>query len=138
MIDRLCRLLQDEKLRYLVVGGWNTAFGCALYAALYALLATRVHYLALAVASHLLSVLNAWLCYRNFVFKSKGEPLAEYLRFNLSMLAVLLFQVGTLWVLVHFMGLHPVASQIAILVMTVILSYAIHSHFSFQKNRTGN
>lgn len=131
-------LLRDEKIRYVIAGVWNTFVGCALFATLYFLLADKIHYLAVAVISHLLSVLNAWLTYRRLVFKSRAAWFPEYFRFNLSSLFVLLFQVCTLWMSVDILGMRPVLSQVCIVVLTVILGYLIHANFSFLKSSVKN
>jgi putative flippase GtrA len=134
----LYRYLQDEKVRFVLAGGWNTVVGCVVFAVLHFLLAEKIHYLVIAVLSHLISVFNAWFTHRTFVFKSSAEMLPEYLRFNLSMLLTLLFQVGALWLAVGILGLHPILSQTCIVVLAAALSYVIHSNFSFQKNRVEN
>lgn len=125
-------MLSDEKLRYLAVGGWNTLAGCAIFALFYFLLADRMHYLAIAVLSHVVAVGNAWISYRRLVFRSRAPLLPEYLRFNVSSLTVLAANIALLWLLVDAAGLHPITSQVFAVVFTVIAGYLIHKRFSFR------
>lgn len=126
------RIFLSRRFRYLAAGGWNTLFGCALFAALYTALAGVMHYLAIAVVSHLIAVCQAWLIYRRLVFYSSEPWLQEYLRFNLSSLLVLGFQVAGLWTAVELLGFRPIISQAILVIMAVIFSYLIHANFSFR------
>src|SRR5437899_2935742 len=68
--------------RYLMVGIWNTLFGYALYAGLTAVLTPQIPH-AFIVASVLGSLLNinvAFLGYKWFIFKTKGNYLREWAR----------------------------------------------------------
>jgi putative flippase GtrA len=69
-------------LRYLLVGGWNTLFAYGAYAGLTALLMPRLRFgyiIAQGVAA-LLNITVAYLGYKFFVFKTKGNYLREWLR----------------------------------------------------------
>lgn len=125
-------VLQNERVRFLLVGGWNTCFGTAMFATLYFLLSGPLHYLAILVLSHMLSTINNWIMYRRLVFASRSDRLAEFLRFNVSSLIVLAFNFAGLWLLVEIFAFHPIVSQIMLLVATVSLSYLIHAGYSFR------
>ncbi len=68
--------------RYLVVGIWNTLFGYGCFVALTALLARVIpySYLAASLLGNLLSITVAFLGYKRFVFKTKGNYLREWAR----------------------------------------------------------
>ena len=61
-----------EQVLYLVVGGWNTVFGYAVWALMQFLLGGFLHYLVIVVLSWPIAVLNAYLGYRYIVFRSRG------------------------------------------------------------------
>ena len=73
-----------QVVRYLVVGAWNTLFGYGMYALLNFLLAPLLNeYLAAMAASVLANVIAisvAFLGYKLWVFRTKGNFLREYLR----------------------------------------------------------
>lgn len=70
-----------QLLRYAVVGVWNTLFGYAVFALFEFLLSRRYPtygYLMAGALSSVLSVSVAFLGYKWFVFKSKGNYLREW------------------------------------------------------------
>lgn len=72
-----------QVLRFLAVGLWNTAFGYASFALLTLLLATRhprFGYLAAAALSSVMNISIAFLGYKWFVFKTRGNYVREWLR----------------------------------------------------------
>jgi len=122
----------QTQLRFLVVGGWNTVFGYGLFAGLY-YAASRIglHYMAAAVLSNLIAVANAYFCYKWFVFKTQGNYLREFLRFNLAYAGIFAFNLAALPLLVNAASLSPLMAQAIVLVASVALSYLMHSRFSF-------
>ena len=121
----------EQKLRYLAVGGWNTLFGYLLFVALYARLGGRINYIAILVVSYVISISNAYLCYKFLVFKTRGNYLREYLRFYLVYGLAFLINLALLPLLVEVLKLNPVVSQGAIVFFTVVISYMAHKNFSF-------
>lgn len=83
---RFCRRRREQVL-YLVVGGWNTLFGYAEWALMEYLLHDYLHYIAILVLSWPLAVLNAYVCYRHFVFRSKHSVWKDYHPMSLGGLA---------------------------------------------------
>lgn len=69
-------------VQYLLVGGWNTAFGYFTYAALTWLLSRRLAhaYMYAAVIGNFINITVAFLGYKWFVFKTRGNYLKEWLR----------------------------------------------------------
>ncbi len=126
------KLLKDEKIRYLLVGGYNTVFGYVLFVLLLMLLKGRVHYLIVLVVSHVISVTNAYLAYKFLVFKTKGRWLHEFGKFNTVYLVVLAINLMALPAMVEFLSIRPAIAQAWFVVITVIVSYLGHKHFSFK------
>ena len=60
-----------QGIRYVIVGGWNTVFGVGCYTLLLIIFGQK-HYLLLGIFSNIIAVTNAFLCYKYFVFKTKG------------------------------------------------------------------
>jgi len=123
---------QLQFIRYLLVGGWNTVFGMAVYAGLYYWLGGRVHYLILVVPANILAITNAFICYKLFVFKTKGNILREYFRCYIVYGGTMLAAVAALWVLVEWLGMSPVAANCACTAVTTMVSYLAHRNFSFR------
>ena len=72
-----------QGLRFIAVGVWNTAFGYACFA-VFALLLGRVQprygYILASVIASAVNISVAFLGYKWFVFKTKGNYLAEWTR----------------------------------------------------------
>jgi putative flippase GtrA len=68
--------------RYLLVGAWNTLFGYGTFALLTALLAPVIpySYVAASLISGVLNITVAYLGYKWFVFKTKGNYVREWSR----------------------------------------------------------
>jgi putative flippase GtrA len=126
------KFLKNEKLRYLLVGGYNTAFGYILFVLLLILLKNRVHYLVVLVISHVISVTNAYLAYKFLVFKTQGEWLREFGKFNIVYLGVLIINLVALPVMVEWLSIKPAIGQAWFVLITIIVSYLGHKHFSFK------
>lgn len=127
--------------RYLLVGVWNTLFGYGTFALFTALLNPIVphSYIWASLLSSLLNITVAFLGYKWFVFKTKGNYLREWIRcvavysggiiFGLIMLPVLVFAIR------HNTRFDTQAPYIAgaILTGTVVLySFLGHKKFSFR------
>lgn len=122
---------RNERLRFLVIGAWNTLFGYLAYVALYALLNDKVHYLVIGLAAHAIGMVNAFACHRLLVFRSRGGLVADFVRFNVSQLVVAGLGLIALWCLVDGLGMTPLPAQALVVAIAVVLSYLAHRYFTF-------
>ncbi len=123
----------SEKIRFLIAGAWNTVFGYFSFVILYYLFSPATHYMILLVISNILSITNAYLSYKFFVFKTKGNFMKEYSRFYVVYGAAFIANLMLLPVFVELLRIHPLMSQALIIILTVIISYFGHKHFSFRE-----
>jgi putative flippase GtrA len=132
-IGRALRFSHDhrEQLSFLVVGVWNTAFGFGEWALLQNLLHERLHYLVILVLAWPIAVLNAYLCYRRFVFRSSASVWRELPRFSIVYLVTLLAGLVALPFLLQTLPFDIYMIQAGYTVLVVILSYLAHRLFSF-------
>ena len=121
-----------EQVLYLAVGAWNTLFGYAWWALLEFLLHDYLHYIAILVISWPLAVLNAYVCYRRIVFRSKDSVWRELPRFSLVYLATMVAGLVALPFLLHTLPFNIYVIQAGYTVVVVILSYLSHKFFSFK------
>lgn len=133
MTTAMRRLLADQRVRYLLVGGYNTVFGYGLFTALYLWVGDWAPYLALAVVSNVAGVLNAFVSYRLLVFQVKGNVVRDLLRFSSVYLVAFVLNLVLLPVAVEVLGIPPLPAQGVVLVTTVVISYIGHKHFSFRR-----
>ena len=128
-------------MRYLVVGGWNTAFGYGVFAGLNYLLTGIIPYpyMAANVLAYVISITVAYFGYKVFVFKTKGNYLREYLRTYLVYGASCLASLAMLPVCIAGVRLVcanqvwvPYIAQAVVTPVVVAMSYFGHKKFSFR------
>jgi putative flippase GtrA len=128
------RWRSSERLRFLVVGGWNTAFGYGLFVALYWLLGTWLHYVAIAMIAHLLAVTQSFVSQRRLVFFAATGWLRQYLRFHVASLAALGINLAVMTLLVEAASLRVLAAQAVATCVSVVATYLMHKHYSFRES----
>ena len=125
--------IDTAKIRYLLAGGWNTIFGYAVGLVLYYGLGGRVHVVTVGVLANLLAITMAFMTYKLFVFRTKGNWIAEYFRAYLVYGVTAILGIGLLWVLVDGAGIPFWLAQGLAIVITVIVSYISHARFTFNR-----
>lgn len=120
-----------EQILYLVVGGWNTVFGYAVWALLQFLLGEHLHYLVIVVLAWPIAVLNAYLGYRLIVFRSNASILRELPRFSLVYVAGLIIGLLALPVLLNVLPFNIYVVQALLTGAVIIGSYVSHRYYSF-------
>jgi putative flippase GtrA len=120
--------------RYLVSGVWNTAFGYGVFVLLAASLASRVHYLLIAVAANVLAITNAYIVHKVFVFRTKGNYLREYGRYYVIYGATAVAGLALLALFVDGLGLNLYLAQACVLGLQIVASFIGHRRFSFARS----
>lgn len=141
-LERLAKEVPGGQLaRYLAVGIWNTVFGYGLFAYANYLLTGRVPYpyMAASAVSNVLSITVAYLGYKFFVFRTKGNYLREYLRcftvYGTGMLVSLLLLPPAVAIgnaMLPDKRYSPYLAAAAITAGNVVLSFVGHRRFSFR------
>lgn len=147
-----------EVIRFLLVGVWNTIFAYALFATFVAM---YVHLLPhrwlvftadfASVTAKPLGITMAFLCYKHFVFRTKGNYLKEWMRcfavYGVGTLPELvalplitkfflsfpLAPVDRFFLLFHVQHAAPYLAGIVVAVFTAMYSYFAHKKFSFKR-----
>ena len=130
MIKHLYKKHQ-QKINYLLVGIWNTIFGYSVFVALYFLFTPHIHYMVIWAVSTVLAITNAYIGYKAFVFKTKGNYLREYLRFYVVYSGSMVLNLVLLPLGVELLKIAPPVAQAGIIVISVVFNYLGHKHFSF-------
>ena len=124
-----------EVLAYLAAGGWNTLFGLGLYALVYRLWGGKVHYMLLTIPVNIAAITNAFLCYKLFVFRTKGNWIKEYVKCYLVYGTGTLAGMGLLWLFVSLFKMNPVIANFLSTAVVVTASYFGHKYFSFGRGK---
>lgn len=129
-------------VRYIVVGGFNTVFGYGVFALLnWAFRGLGSYsYMYAAVLANVIAISVAFLGYKWFVFRTRGNYLMEWIRcFGVYGGSVLIGLAGLpilVPILRSFLRRPELASYAAYAIMTavtVLFSFAGHKNFSFRE-----
>ena len=121
-----------EQIHYLAVGAWNTLFGYLNFAVLYYLLHIVLPVAVILVISYVLSIANAYVCYRYIVFRSRGIVWKELPRFSSIYLVALAANLIVLPLALKTLPLNAYVIQALFTLAVVLLSYLAHKYFSFR------
>ena len=123
-----------DKLRFLLVGGFNATVAYCLYALLLWIWGDS-HYMAALNWSWILSSISSFICQKIFVFCTKGRPLdwlKEYLKCLATWLVSYVINAVVLWALVSRAGMNPYLAQIIAVACTTVSSYCFMKYFVFK------
>jgi len=120
-------------IKYLVAGAWNTFFGIALYT-LMILAFGESHYLLLVFLCNIIAITQSFVCYKIFVFKSKGNIFAEYLRVYVTYGIAMLLGLVCMYILVDLIHISAIIANIITTVCTIIITFFMHRDFTFKTN----
>ena len=128
----LFRVVRDQRVAFLLVGGVNTVVGFVCFAGFLLLLGQR-RYLAVLLCAHVVSVLIAFVLYRFVVFRVRGHVLADLWRFETVYLSALAVNFVLLPLLVEIAHLPVLLAQALIVFVTSVMSWVGHKHYSFRR-----
>jgi putative flippase GtrA len=140
-------LPSGEVFRFLMVGGFNTAFSLALYSGFVLLFGHLLPHTGKPLIADIafvlstpLSITVAFLCYKHFVFRTKGNYLKEWLRcfavYSVSFPMGLVILPAATHFFQHLEFTRVYAPFLAGIVNSIIIacySYFAHKKFSFKR-----
>jgi putative flippase GtrA len=135
----LIRLVHDQRVAFLVVGGINTVVGFGIFIACSESVGHLVDQRLGKVAgslvtlgiTHVLGMLFAFIMHRRFVFRVRGHVLRDLVRFESVYLTAGSINFVALPVLVE-LGMDRIPAQV-IVASAALLTYFAHRHFSFRR-----
>ncbi len=124
---------KNLKLRFLIVGGWNTLFSFVVGPLIYYGLQEKMHVLLVGCISYVLTVTMAFMTHKIFVFRTEGRWISEYLRSYVVYGGSATIGILALWGLVEGMAFPFWLAQVLIVLVTVLISYLGHKKFTFYR-----
>jgi putative flippase GtrA len=136
-------LNHETKVRFILVGIWNTIFSYLVFVALDYLfnlfLSPRyIAYMLAAVLSNVIAVTNAYFFHKHLTFKTKTKGRAafrEYLRFYMTYIFTSILSLILLPIFVEFLKLDPKIAVAIIMLLLTVVSYISHNLFSFRRGK---
>lgn len=128
---RLRWFLASREARFLLAGAWNTLFGYLAFLAVYYLFRGQLGPSWLLCVAYAVSLVQAFAVQRFLVFRVEGSLPRQFLRFVAANSLVFAANLAFLpWAIAASTLAPPVLQAVFVLVSTV-LSYFLHKHFSF-------
>lgn len=138
-----------DKLRFLFVGAFNTAFGYALFLLMLFVVTTALTELdaattlvpAVAVNNYfIIAQWTAWVLsvpvgtatMKYLAFRSQGHLLEQILRSYFVYLPAVAISSAILWFTVRILSLHPALGQLVTIAFATAFSYLGHKYFTFR------
>lgn len=129
----------SRPIRYLLVGGWNTAFGYLAFVGFYEV--TRrlgIHYLFATVPATICGVANTYFTQRHLVFGTASSVRRSLPRFLFVQLVLYLVNTPLLALLSSGLGLDPRIASAILLLGNASFSYIAHLHWTFVPRKPGS
>ncbi len=136
LIDLYLRLFAfwmkfPEKIRYVLVGGYNTVISYLLYALFLWILDGLYEQIALFF-SFIVSSLNSYWTQKIYVFNTRGNIKREYFKCLISWGISYALNVILLFLFVKMVGMNPYVGQFFALILVTINSYLMLKKFAFK------
>jgi putative flippase GtrA len=132
-LKKICGLLENREIRYLIVGGWNTLFSFVFGSFMYYRFEGVIHIIIIGFFSYCVSITMAFLTHKLLVFRTKGKWLSEYLRSLFVYAGIASIGIVAVWILVDGLGFQFWLAQAFIMLGTFALSYIGHLKFTFKR-----
>mgnify|MGYP000927591298 CR=1 FL=1 len=134
------------KIRFFLIGIWNTVFGYGTYIGLDCLFAMvfqkrYVAYMTAAVLANVIATTSSFIFHKYITFKSKAKGKAiiiEYIKFYSTYTLTNILGLALLPVFVEVFKIDPKISGALLIPITAIVSYFGHSRFSFAEKSESN
>lgn len=120
-----------EKLRFLLVGGYNTVFSYILFAGLLWGLGGYHEQIALALSFGISSINSFWT-QKIFVFASKEPALPEFIKCLSTWGISYALNAFLLWIMTDGLNVNPYVAQGIVLIVLTVFSWMMLKYFAFK------
>lgn len=129
----LFRVVRDQRVTFLVVGGINTLLGLLWFVLFHVTVGQLAGYMVTLLCAHVAAVLCAFVLHRRLVFRVRGHVWLDLARFELVNLSALAINAALLPLAVEVVSLAVLPAQLVVTGVTVVLSFFAHRGFSFYR-----
>jgi UDP-glucose 4-epimerase len=127
----------EEKLRFLVVGVWNTAFSMAVLWALERFIphdaSSVLQKQVILVVAWIFGVTQNFFTFKFLVFRTRGNWWREYSRMYVTYAATFVVQSVLVQTLSASFGITMFWANVPTLVLVTVMSYLGHKYFTFRE-----
>lgn len=131
---RVRRLLGNEKVRFLIIGGINTVLGLLVFYVVQFLIGKYVTYIGSLLVTHFMVSTLGFVLYRKYVFKVTGNLFVDYVRFQSVYSISLISNLIILPILVTGLHWNVYFAQTLTVIGVTFVSFIGHKFFSFRRS----
>lgn len=124
------KLWENQKIRFLFVGGINTSLSYGIY---FILSYIGVWYILANTIGVLISTINSYFWNKYFVFKTVKKSFKEIIKFVFVYIIQYIFGIIFLFFFVDILNLNKYISGALGIVFCAIISYVGHKYFTYKK-----
>ncbi len=121
----------NQKIRFILVGGFNTVLAYCLFAGLYQF--AGLNYNLALITQNIITINVSFLTMRYYVFQSHGIFWREYVKTFSVYIGMYFLNAFVLNLLVIVLKLPPLIAQAVYLTVSTITTYLLHKYFSFRR-----
>ena len=129
VFNRVKALTNDQRVRFLIVGGINTAVGYGTFAAVIFL---GGHYIVANVIATAVGVTVSYFLNKYFTFRQYKKSFTEIIRFISVYFVSFMLGNVVLYVMVDIISISPYLAGALNLIFTTLISWFGHKYFSFR------
>ncbi len=118
-----------QKIRFLLVGGYNTVFSYGLYA-LFVYIGIKAQVALLL--SFAISSINSYVTQKIYVFATKGDYFNEYVKCLCTWTGSYAINAVLLFIFMQAMGMNAYLAELIVLILLTIYSYVALKYFAFR------
>ena len=122
----------SDKIRFLIIGGFNAGVSYLIYSAFCLILGDRTYQVALALAWAISSVVS-YTTQKFLVFQANGNWIKEYLKCCTTWFFSYLINAGLLEFIVKILHLNVFVAQIIATITAAMFTYIFFKKFAFKK-----
>lgn len=120
----------NQKIRFLLVGGFNTLFSLLLFST--GIKFSGFSYGVVLTATYFISINLSIISMRWLVFCGKGNLLKEYTKAWGVYLSMLLLNYLSLWLMIEKFELNAIIAQLIYTIVSTVLIFYIHRNVTFR------
>ena len=125
-----CKL--PDKLRFLLVGGYNAAFSYVIFAIALWLLGQE-HYQICVALQWIISSVFSFVNQKIFVFCTKGNWIKEYLKCCTTWVVSYFLNAVILELIVKYISKNVYVDQLVSILIVSIVTYVLFKYFAFKQ-----
>lgn len=126
------KIMSNQSVKFIFVGIFNTVIGYLVY--YFCLKVLNFDYIKSLSISYLFGVIHSffWNTYWTFQKVNRINILIRFLKFSSVYVISFLINLALLSLLVQFVGINSLVAQVISLIITTVITYIGHKHWSFK------